>query len=355
MDKSTCINALKVLAALCVFFKHSLIPCFGYEITTKWQIAFNTPAWGGVWIFLVIGGFLACNGFDKGKYKLDKNGVLKYYKNRVVKILIPTWIFLSLAILIDQNAKFEPFKWMSWLLCTYNGNGINVRGISATWYVFVIMWCYLFTPPLLYILRKMEVRYGGNEIRMYAILLLILLMWGLVYRVGGFAIGIDWYNWLYANVIACLDIYLIGMFSCRIVKYLPENPRRYEIYGKVLFAILFALIVFCTSRNIYVRAFYKLASSGLYAFLCSGILICYFKKNHKHVRSKWHNTINYCAQLSFMFYLWHMVVMVNLSRRIPNNDILFHYLAVMLLGFIITTYVAYLMTKMNNAIISKYI
>ena len=76
MSNSTCINVLKILATAMVFFCHSWIVCyetFGYTIHGLYRI-FITPAWGGVWIFLVVGGYLAGYGFYGGKYSLDWGG-----------------------------------------------------------------------------------------------------------------------------------------------------------------------------------------------------------------------------------------------------------------------------------------
>ena len=76
MNNSTTINVLKVLATAMVFFCHSWIVClesFNYQIHGFYRV-FITPAWAGVWIFLVVGGFLAAHGFYSGKYTLDGGG-----------------------------------------------------------------------------------------------------------------------------------------------------------------------------------------------------------------------------------------------------------------------------------------
>lgn len=67
MNNSNSINVLKVVATLMVYFCHSTIVYNETYFLTKsdypWLNLFDTPAWGGVWIFLVIGGCLAAYGF----------------------------------------------------------------------------------------------------------------------------------------------------------------------------------------------------------------------------------------------------------------------------------------------------
>lgn len=87
MNNSTCINVLKVLATAMVYFCHSWIVCFetyDYLVHGLYRI-FITPAWAGVWIFLVVGGFLAAYGFCGGKYSLDVGGGKKVLQGKVGK------------------------------------------------------------------------------------------------------------------------------------------------------------------------------------------------------------------------------------------------------------------------------
>lgn len=83
MHNSLCVNILKVIATAMVFFCHSWIVCveaFAYQ-AHGWYKFFITSAWGGVWMFLIIGGYLAAHGFYEDKYSLTFGGVFKYYIN----------------------------------------------------------------------------------------------------------------------------------------------------------------------------------------------------------------------------------------------------------------------------------
>ena len=105
LDSSTALNILRVFAAAMVFFCHSTIVAndtFGLQLEGLQRLII-TPAWGGVWIFLVMGGFLAAYGFDSQKYEMNKEGILKYYRGRFIKVLLPTWIFLSLVYIFTMK------------------------------------------------------------------------------------------------------------------------------------------------------------------------------------------------------------------------------------------------------------
>lgn len=76
------INMLKVAAMILVYFCHCYIVCnhtFGFEFENNWQMLLKTPAWAGVWIFVFVSGYLAENGFAKGKYNLISCG--PYYNH----------------------------------------------------------------------------------------------------------------------------------------------------------------------------------------------------------------------------------------------------------------------------------
>lgn len=183
------ISALRVYAMLLVYFCHCYITArdgSGYQLHGLGRL-FNTPAWGGVWMFFTIGGFLAAYGFERGKYELTLRGVLDYYKGRIIKILFPTWIFLSIVFILFMRETHITFaNILKFLTCTYNGKNVNSGlPIGATWYVFVTMWLYLFTPPIMGIFNYLE-SITRNRIRLYLEILAITLSIGIIYRyVGG--------------------------------------------------------------------------------------------------------------------------------------------------------------------------
>lgn len=185
---STVLNVLRVFATLLVFFCHSYIVGrdeFGLELHgAMWLL--KSPAWGGVWMFFAMGGFLAAFGFDRKNYTIDKEGILRYYKTRFIKVLLPTWIFISLAYIFSMNESSISFcNVVQFITCTFNGGGVEeFKAVGATWYVFITMWLYLLTPVLYKMCIKFEVRYHGKECKSYFVLAGIISCLSMVYRGG---------------------------------------------------------------------------------------------------------------------------------------------------------------------------
>lgn len=363
----TALNFLRVFAAALVFFCHSTIVAgesFGLELQGLFKLI-NTPAWGGVWIFLIIGGFLAAYGFDNHKYSLDKAGVQKYYKGRFFKVLLPTWIFISLMYIFNmEDAQLTIPEVLRYLTCTFNGStATGVARIGATWYVFIIVWLYLLMPLLLKGLYWYEERNKGNEYHSYLKLIVILLVFGIFYRLGGVFlwhhIGYSiYYNWFYANVTGTLDLFLIGMIGERIMNFLPEisddkikRCRKWAFWAVIIVAILF------TGNYRGQRTIYLFFAPSLFAFSTVFMIVTYSYKVDR-VKSCFDDTrigtiFNILAPYAFMFYLWHSVLLGYVADKFNVINVGVHYIVMLSIGGIITAWVAYLMTKMNDNIIKS--
>lgn len=356
---STVLNILRVYATALVFFCHSTIiakECFGFKLHGLWRLI-NTPAWGGVWMFLAIGGFLAAYGFDQRNYTLDKKGIMKYYKGRIIKVLIPTYIFLSLMYIFNmQEAQVKWTTILQWLTCTFQGGGAGIKRVGATWYVFILMWLYLLTPILLKWLYFFEEKHKGKEIKSYLRVLLLICGIGVVFRLGGVFLNVyvddkTYYNWFYANVTGTIDLYLIGIIGERIMHFVPpidsEMILKYRKYA--MWTLIITTCMFLGNVS-YQSHLYKMI--GPYLFSLSSILIVitysYSIKSNNIKASRFCDII---APYTFMFYLWHSPLLGFVADKLLVENVYLHYFAMQIIGGMITAYIAFLMTKMNNGII----
>lgn len=354
MNKSTTINFLKVFATYLVFSQHSTIVTnqeLGFQLQGFIQQLLNTPAQGGVWMFLIISGLLASLGFDKGKYQLNLHGILSYYKNRFVKILLPTWIFISLAWMICGTYSFKLIELIQLLTCTYNGNGIGIPGVGATWYIFIVMWLYILTPFSLKFFRRLEKKYAGKEKKMYIILIAILFVYGITYRCGCEVLHLSKYNWRYANILACGDCFFIGVITSQLQKYV-DFSKYGKNYMNLAYIFLLIVVLMCTFKNYstLLKAFHALISPSLYAIVCAAIISL---SNATTTTTRFGKLCTMLSPYTFAFYLWHTLVMIYLCRNLQLDSGFSSYSIVAGIGFIITCYLAYLTTNMNNSIIVK--
>ena len=346
-----------------VFFCHSSIverEFLGYQCPLSAFL--NTPAWGGVWIFFIISGLLASNGFDIGRYQIDRGGIKIYYIRRVSKVLVPTWIFLILVNIFNiRESNIQLIALLKMLTWTSNGSELGVRGTGATWFVFVLMWLYLLTPLFEKWLRSYEKRHEGDKSGAFIKLFFIVLAGGLTYRIVGFFLKLDLYNWLYANVLACLDLYLAGMIGSKIIRVFPKdhvNKRTFLLsLSWLAFLAMNAFFAWGPLLGIHfpIYHFYCYISPSLYAvFVILLALLHSLEGNITTKDSRMGKFCNIIAPYTFSFYLWHSNLLANVADTfVWIEDANMHYLAMLVVGFFVVSIVSFFMTKMNNAIINE--
>ena len=355
MLHSSSINVLKVTATLLVFFCHSTITAtneFNYELHGVMKL-FNTPAWGGVFMFFTISGLLAGYGFSRGRYKITRQGVGMYYRSRFLKVLLPTWVFLTLAYIFTmQESTLEVDAVIRWLTCTSNGGGSGIKAVGATWYVFILMWLYLLSPFFAWVLNKIEENNAGREKKCLIELLVAVSLIGLTYRlVGHFVFDLDWYNWLYANVIAAADLFLIGMIGERIIGY-SKLSKNGNIRIKLLLMLFLTIVILLSRGGIQpLGILYRYIFPTFYALLTIGLVAIYSLSSQKQggVIS---SVCNYISPYSFMFYLWHSMILMYIALKTDyiTSDTS-RFFATLIGGFLVTAYISFLMTRMNNSVL----
>lgn len=91
------------------------------------------PAWAGVWIFFFISAYLNILSFYSGRYDLSAKGLLKFYKNRILKLL-PLYLFwiALMAILFPETFFGAPVAIVELLTFTYKGTAGGGRLFRRT-------------------------------------------------------------------------------------------------------------------------------------------------------------------------------------------------------------------------------
>ena len=100
---------------------------------------------------------------------------------------------------------------------------------------------------------------------------------------------------------------------------------------------------------------YKLGSI-FFGITAIAIVILYsYREEEINKQSSWiRRAIGYICNIiapyTFMFYLWHSGLLIQLAQKLTIENTSVHYFSMLTIGFIITAYIAYLMTHMNNGI-----
>lgn len=341
------INVLKILATILVAVCHCWIVCnqeFGFELQDNWQILLKTPAWGGVFMFFTISGYLAQCSIRR----YGGANVKQFYLNKLKKVLLPCFIFISLVYLLVEPVKLDYIFIIRLLTCTFNGTGSPIHNIGASWYVFVLMWLFILCPIFNKILDNIT-KYFQNKNKMLSLLFMLILIGGIGYRILGRILGLEWYSWIYASVIGNIDLFLDGMIVARLQQNVSISNS--SLWKKLLYVALTILIISCSVMYFYgenekpiLLSIYRYITPSIYLVLTSSLL-CVSKNESRQVYK-----VNNLAPYTFEFYLWHSVVFSIIAKNVIVENGFMRYIIVLLGGFLITSYLAFIMTKMNLGI-----
>lgn len=240
--------------------------------------------------------------------------------------------------------------------CVFNGGGFSVKGIGAIWYICIVAWLYLLTPLFVYMLDKYENKHRGEEFKYYTILAITIAAIGMIYRLGGYFFHISWYDWLYANPIACFDLFFIGIIASRAKNYLPEcSDGKIHKYRKYFILLFCLLVVTCTIKPWIFTKFYQFVSPTFFLFVTLGLLLLYsyeVESNFPFLAKRFGEWASKICPYTFAFYLWHTLLLMSVANKLNISNNTLHYLTMLLIGFLLTSYVAFIVTKMNEGIIN---
>ncbi len=116
----------------------------------------RSSAWAGVWIFFCLSGYLMGKAFFSGRYSLDNEGVLNFWKNRFIRIW-PLYYFNVLILFIFVTPDI--LKLSNWTNI-YASTPLNYDGSAAyfynggLWSVATEFQFYLIVPFLFVILHS---------------------------------------------------------------------------------------------------------------------------------------------------------------------------------------------------------
>lgn len=96
----------------------------------------------GVHLFFILSGFLAGYRGVAKPYGL-------WFRKRMKRIYIPFWMFLVVLAIVHM-ANGRSILTTDWLLLAFGlqGSVVGVLGAEQTWFISVLLLCYLITPAL---------------------------------------------------------------------------------------------------------------------------------------------------------------------------------------------------------------
>lgn len=328
------LNVFRVVALLSVYLLHATLfdPFPASSKFSPYYFYLFPSAWGGVFLFFLLSGYLAGKSFAAGRYA-GVEGAFSYYYRRVTRILLPTWGFLIFVGVFLQADFFVnyPEQILAILTLTYNG-ALGVDGVGVTWYVFTLMWLYFLTP-LFHLVLDFLRRHGG-KIALLG-LLVVLILAGAVFRYTN-SLEEDrellWYAEVYTPVWGNLDFYLAGM----LLPYLALDTGKKPVWMKALGGILLGVLVLWNARLNY----FELVDVCRYyipsLYIPVALFYFYAFDVGETRREARHSPIDFLAGISFEFYLIHSLVLRSIASCLPEGDALVFHYRLLVISFLFT-------------------
>ena len=311
-NKIIFINYLKVIGLLLIILAHVCNNLFIMQLRS-----FDVP------LMIIISGFLACGSYKRSIEK-DKS-LLKYYWKRIARLLIPTWIFLTIYFLLIKIAfinKEYPYDFNK-ILRSY----LLIDGIGYVWVIRVYLMCSFITPLVFWLNGRIK----SNKTKFIVLVGIYILYEIFVYFNINKMNPI--FNYIIAYIIPYGIIYILGMIS-KNIDY--KTDGKISIAFLMLFIASFLIINFkkgflqSTQTTKYPPTMYYIS----YALFVSFLLL----STCKRIKLKEFKTIDFCSKSSLWIYLWHIMFLTLTSALISNVHWLIRYVVV-LAGAITVTYI----------------
>ena len=362
MKRIPAVTYLKLLATVMVFVRHALIVSVdSYNVVLRHpaQMVFVMPAWSGVWIFFTVSGFLTGRTLLKQrKFSLTRKGWWLFIRQRGISLLVPAFCFIFTAqLFVTPDVLFRPNVWLRFITLTFNGGTGVGHGVGLVWYVFILMWLYFLSFPVCMLLDHLEKRFQNQE-HAWIILFIGVVLFGVFYRcIAGVFLKLDWYNFLYANPIANIDLFFGGLLTNKIGQF-PSRQSQGKRWNrtKMVIGAGTALFLANCALSYYAEIGVSIASR-VYRYVFPTVILLFtawvlfaFGRGSS-VEKKLHPFISFLDRQQFSFYLWHSVVMYCLSKRINFENPWLSHAALIVAGCFVTLAIACLFTNAVKPII----
>ena len=328
----------------------------GYVISEdNWFM--KTAAHGAVWVFFFLSGYFNIKGFlgAKPTYRIDLQGISRFYIKKFFKILLPVWCFYLIALTISEPSFLVVYPETIWHLLTFTYSGEpGCTSIAATWYVSSLAWLYFFTPLIALVCRKLDKQ--GIRIRLFATAIIVAML-GFALRFILLLTGADWTQGVFVPFYCNLDIYICGAIA-----YIIGKRFRLPFAAGISYAASF--VVYSLLLIIHSRIYYLGDIDGKYiiihgylmptVYILIMTIVCllirsagyhYLPVSFSCIKRNPFRLIDAFSAISFQFYLVHSMVLFHMSSIITVTDGAEYNRRLLMAGFVLSVPLAILFKK----------
>lgn len=262
----------------------------------------------GVQIFFIISGFLY------GAKEIDSP--ISFIKKNYVKILVPYWLFLFLAILLyalfcrDQLGAVDIVKAF---LCSG-----TINGLGHLWFVGYILFCYFLTPYLYWLRKYLE--NGKTSVTIYVDIFVLVIIQ---------LVGFFFDSYFEPDKVTC---YVLGFFLADIFHKCSNKERR----TITTFFIVLALMV--NGMELYFKYFSNWSFVGWqdtvfraacrYSHLLLGLMLFLTLYGH-FTRVQYGKLLSFTDKYSYPVYLVHQLFILSpLNLMAVSGSVVLNWLIV---------------------------
>ncbi|MBR6384091.1 MAG: acyltransferase [Lachnospiraceae bacterium] len=307
-DEST---ALKGMAALMIFLAHTQTVLADYGYTSIVLKPFSVFGGMGVLVFFFL------SGYGIGKGYCQKEPTVRYWKNRIIKVLVPACIISFLfqtAIFLISKGSLKTF----------------VRDmLEGQWYIDVIMLCYL----CFFISWVIAYKKQGLLLALTAVLCLVC---GCVFFILKF--NPRWYNGIM--------LFPVGLVFSAFEKKLTGLSKKAYILIGILSFLLFCIPggLFVVLKGLLLADMMK-TLSGIGLCILAFVLLRFFKVG---------NVLSfYLGKRSLFIYLCHLWLIKVIEALITKNTWFENHITadfyIILVGALIITEIFYRLFELKKA------
>ena len=306
MQRNYTFDYLKVIALLCIVLAHVNPPAFIFQIRN-----FDVP------LMIIISVWLSMRAIKRDNFNY-KSYVLK----RTKRLIIPTWIFLTiyfgLKILLDAPLSIREVI----------GSYLLIDGIGYVWVIRIYIYIALLTPPILKGIQEWSIKkiimYSGISYICYEIFYFLTKDTSGVLRKI-----IECFGW---DIIGYTFIIIFGLITHKM-----KNKELLKIsftFGVIFIVCAFILDLGSTQQFKYpVRLYYL--SYAFFVGMVLKIVVNYLYQYNKLPDSK---LVLFISQNSMWIYLWHILTLPLINILFIDNSLGFiiRLILVMILSILIT-------------------
>ena len=325
LQRNTVYDFLRFIGIICIILAHMDLPTILFQIRN-----FDVP-------FLIILSGLAYTEFSAIHY----TSYLNYIKKRFLRLIIPTWIFLTIYYLSFYTSDQINIKD---ILFSYALLGHENIGI---WIIRIFFSMALLAPMIFWLNKKLE-----TNLKFYFFLTGILILYILLIFISKSYLqnmNLTVFNVLFMYTISYGLLYLYGI---RISTFSSRTLKKHLFFMIFIF-LLYIIYYWIQDNTIYTTQKFKYPPEGYYfsyALIVSIFLFYLSKYTNIFNRVSKNKFIIFVGSSTFWIYLWHWYFLK--LYYIYNFN--FNYITKFVVIFIITVFLVYLQNKFLFYILSEF-